>query len=110
MFKKMSICEKCFDRRIREIASLPWPDQDSSMPVKKYFELFKVCCVIAGIPLDTGIASDLFVRGLTTENKKEATEMCNSSSRPVDGNYLTDLVCYLSSVEDFKRTVFEQKK
>ena len=105
-----AVCEECFDKRIKEIVNLPWPKQDSSMPVKKYFELFKNCCIVAGIPLDTGIARDLFVHGLTTENEEEYVKAPIPPSRPVDNNYLTDLVCYLSSIEAFKRSIFEAKE
>ena len=104
------ICEDCLKKRAKEIARLPWPKQDSSMPVKEYFELFSICCMIAGIPLNTGIARDLFVRGLTTENEEEYVKAPIPPSRPVDENYLTDLVNYLSSVEAFKRSISEAKE
>jgi len=104
------ICEDCLKKHAREITGLPWPKQDSSMPIKEYFELFSICCMVTGIPLDTRIARDLFVHGLTTENEEEYVMAPIPPSRPVDENYLTDLVNYLSSVEAFKRNIFKAKE
>ncbi len=66
--------------------------------------------MVADIPLNTRVARDLFICGLTTENEEEYVKAPIPPSRPVDENYLTDLVCYLSSIEAFKRSISEAKE
>ena len=107
----MPIFKECLDiKHIIEIASVSWPKQDSNMPVKKYFESFKKCCIMTGITLDTEIARDLFVHGLNTENEEEyVMAPIVPPSRPVDKNYIIDLVCYLSAIEDFKDAILARK-
>jgi len=81
--------------------------QDSGMQVKEYYKLFEMFLLGECIPINSMPARNLFILGLSKENKKEIESLSlGSLSRPVDENYISDLVNYLSSVEDFRRTVF----
>ena len=47
-----------------------------------------------------------FIHSLSNESKEEVKNLSlGSLSRPIDENYIRDLVNYLSSVEDFKHTI-----
>lgn len=121
MFKRMlvPICEECFEKFVKERAEKPPPKQEAGMPVKErvnllspkqepgmpvkeYYELFQAFILLKCIPINSFSARILFIAGLSEENKKEVrrfTSLHNDRS-------ISDMICYLSSVEAFRKTIF----
>ena len=94
----------------REKSYIPIPMQESGMSVKEYFELFKGYLACMSIAINSEPARDLFIRGLSKENKEEVKGFDGIIlNRPVDVLYISDLVCHLSSIEDLKDAIFGKK-
>ena len=117
MFKKMLVpmCEECF-RKFSCIAcidcykgssefrpKLPLsPTQGDNMPIKEYLKLFEAYIVVLGLNEDHPGLKNIFISGLTYENKKEL-ERLPFLSEPS----LEHVVAYLSEVEAFKRSIMK---
>ena len=100
------ICEKCFEKFVKKRSIVPLPMQEPGMPVKEYFKLFEMFITVECVPINSVPARNIFIHGLSNENKEEVKNLSlGSLSRPIDENYIRDLVNYLSSVEDFKHTI-----
>ena len=112
IFKTMlvPICEECFKKFIRKRTIIPPPKQEPGMPVKEYFKQFEMFVLGECIPINSAPARNIFIDGLTNENKEEVKRLSlGFLSRTIDENYIKDLVNYLSSVEDFKDVIFGKK-
>ena len=104
------ICEECFKKFVRERSIIPFLKQEPGMPVKEYFKRFEMFILGNCIPINSVPARNIFIDGLTSENKEEVKHLSlGSLSRTIDENYIKDLVNYLSSVEDFKAVIFGKK-
>ena len=100
------ICEKCFEKFVKKRSIIPLPMQEPGMPVKEYFKLFEFFITVECVPINSVPARNIFIHGLSNENKEEVKNLSlGSLSRPIDENYIRNLVNCLSSVEDFKHTI-----
>lgn len=96
MFKiKMPVCDRCRE----ELKTILRPMQ-VDIPVKDYFDLFKVYAQGAGLRLDSELAKTRFVASLSPENRHELESFHQLPSIP-------DIVAYLSAVEDFKHIILD---
>ena len=91
----MPVCDRCRE----ELKTILRPMQ-VDIPVKDYFELFKVYALTSGLRLDSELSKTKFVSGLSPENKQELKSFNRLPSIP-------DIVAYLSAVEDFKRIILD---
>ena len=98
MFKiRMPVCDQCRE----ELKTILRPMQ-VDIPVKDYFELFKVYALTSGLRLDGELAKTRFVVSLSPENRRELEFFNRLPS-------ISDIVAYLSAVEDFKRIVLDAR-
>ena len=91
----MPVCDQCRE----ELKTILRPMQ-VDIPIKDYFELFKVYALNAGLRLDSELAKTRFVASLSPENRYELESFNRLPSIP-------NIVAYLSAVEDFKRIVLD---
>ena len=104
------VCKECYEKIINQRKHIATsPCQGSDVSVKEYFESFKQYLSDVSIPINSILAKELFIDGLSEENKKEVYRLLRFNDRPVDATYIMDLVCYLSSLEDFRDTIFGKK-
>ena len=94
MFKiRMPVCDQCRE----ELKTILRPMQ-VDIPVKDYFELFKVYALTSGLRLDGELAKTRFVASLSPENRHELGSFNRLPS-------ISDIVAYLSAIEDFKHII-----
>jgi hypothetical protein len=123
------ICEECFKKIIEERESkvpernsekkdedpirerpiIPPPKQEPGMSVKEYFRRFEIYIFGMDLPIDTENKNILFVHGLSDENNAEVANLPFLSDRFESEDFISNTVCYLSSIEDFKNAVFGKK-
>ena len=89
----MPVCDQCRE----ELKTILKPMQ-VDIPVKDYFELFKVYALTSGLRLDSELAKTRFVASLSPENRRELESFNRLPS-------ISDIVAYLSAVEDFKHII-----
>ena len=90
---------------VKERVNILPPEQEPGMPVKEYYKLFQAFILLKCIPINSFSARILFIAGLSEENKKEVrrfTSLHNDRS-------ISDMVCYLSNLEDFRSVIFGKK-
>ena len=101
-FKKFSCiaCLDCYKESSKfRPKKLPPPIQ-GNLPIQEYFKLFETFILGSGISKDHPGLKTIFINGLSDENKEEVRELPFGAIRSIE-----NIVAYLASVEDFKRTI-----
>jgi hypothetical protein len=102
-FKKFSCiaCLDCYKESSKFRPKTPIPPIQGNLPIQEYFKLFETFISVSCISKDHPGLKMIFINGLSDENKEEVRELPFGAVRPIE-----NIVAYLASVEDFKRTVF----
>ena len=102
------LCEECFNKFsciayldcYRSSSKFRPPPIQGNLPIQEYFKLFETFILGSGISKDHLGLKMIFINGLSDENKEEVRELPFGAIRLIE-----NIVAYLASVEDFKRTI-----